>query len=117
MDLVAKRKEKRGIFEIKWKRTVIIVMRQKNLTPEDSINQSILRKATLTEVKLANYVVYIYRRDIGQIECSVCGFPSQSTIPAKQVKKVPIGDSFRLLTFEIILIFEQKFIKIHSVEL
>jgi hypothetical protein len=54
-----KGRKSRGIFEIKWERAVKIVMRQKNLTPEYSLNRNILRKATLTGVKLANYVVYI----------------------------------------------------------
>jgi len=43
--------------------------------------------------------------------------PVKSTNPVTQVKKVPIDNSIRLLTFELIFIFEQKFIKFHSIEL
>jgi hypothetical protein len=48
-----------GISEIKWERAVKSVMRHKNLTPEGSLKQNILRKATVTGVKLANCVVDI----------------------------------------------------------
>jgi hypothetical protein len=40
------RRRRRGRPEMKWEREVERVMKQKNLTPEDSVNRQLWREAT-----------------------------------------------------------------------